>query len=231
MAKTLDELELRTLIDPNATPPRAAAPFTDNARYLTSLDGFNIKRPAVPAHSFRAERDRALAPGTPTGLVPLDLSHTLGLGYPATTPFILSRYARIRAGETLDTAFRGQHGALSRDPRIGHHPDRERRDAPLGGGGHLLPARGRDAAPCRGGGRGALGQHQRAPARSSRSSGRRRRARARSGPPSTRWPRSGGGSCPSTWILAARRWPASRSTWGTSPWSRAAPRRRPSRSL
>ena len=106
MAKTLDELELRTLIDPNATPPRAAVAFTDNARYLTSLDGFNIKRPAVPAHSFRAERDRALAPGTPTGLVPLDLSHTLGLGYPATTPFILSRYARIRAGETLDTAFR-----------------------------------------------------------------------------------------------------------------------------
>ena len=106
MAKTLDEMELRTLIDPDATPPRSASPFTDNARYLTSLDGFNIKRPAVPAHSFRAERDRALAPGAPTGLVPLDLSHTLGLEHPATTPFILSRYARIRAGETLDTAFR-----------------------------------------------------------------------------------------------------------------------------
>jgi gentisate 1,2-dioxygenase len=105
MAKTLDEMELRTLIDPDATAPRAVSPFTDNARYLTSLDGFNIKRPAVPAHSFRAERERALAPGAPTGLVPLDLSSTLGLGYPATTPFILSRYARIRAGETLDTAF------------------------------------------------------------------------------------------------------------------------------
>jgi gentisate 1,2-dioxygenase len=105
MAKTFDGMELRTLIAPDATAPRAVSPFTDNARYLTSLDGFNIKRPAVPAHSFRAERDRALAPGAPTGLVPLDLSSTLGLGYPATTPFILSRYARIRAGETLDTAF------------------------------------------------------------------------------------------------------------------------------
>jgi gentisate 1,2-dioxygenase len=105
MAKSLDQMELRTLIDPDAAPPRTASPFTDNARYLTSLDGFNIKRPAVPAHSFRAERDRALAPGAPTGLVPLDLSATLGLGYPATTPFILSRYARIRAGETLDTEF------------------------------------------------------------------------------------------------------------------------------
>jgi len=32
MAKTLDEMELRTLIDPDATPPRSASPFTDNAR-------------------------------------------------------------------------------------------------------------------------------------------------------------------------------------------------------
>jgi gentisate 1,2-dioxygenase len=106
MAKTLDELELRALLDPHGATPRAASPYTENARYLTSLDGFNIKHPAVPAHVFRAERDRALAPSAPTGLVPLDLSPILGLDYPATTPFILSRYARIRAGETLTTAFR-----------------------------------------------------------------------------------------------------------------------------
>jgi gentisate 1,2-dioxygenase len=54
---------------------------------------------------FRAERNRALAANTPTGLLALDLSSTLGLGYPATTPLILSSYARIRAGETLATAF------------------------------------------------------------------------------------------------------------------------------
>jgi gentisate 1,2-dioxygenase len=106
MAKTLDELELRALLDLPAPAPRAPSPYTENARYLTSLDGFNIKHPAIPAHVFRAERDRVLAPGAPTGLVPLDLSTTLGLGYPATTPFILSRYARIRTGETLATAFR-----------------------------------------------------------------------------------------------------------------------------
>ena len=106
MAKTLDELELRALLDPEAPAPRAPSPYTANARYLTSLDGFNIKHPAIPAHAFRAERDQALDPGAATGLVPLDLSTTLGLGYPATTPFILSRYARIRAGETLTTAFR-----------------------------------------------------------------------------------------------------------------------------
>jgi gentisate 1,2-dioxygenase len=105
MAKTLDELGLRALLDADSAAPRSPSPYAANARYLTSLDGFNIKRPDIPAHVFRAERDRALAPETPTGLVPLDLSRELGLGYPATTPFILSRYARIRAGETLATAF------------------------------------------------------------------------------------------------------------------------------
>jgi gentisate 1,2-dioxygenase len=106
MAKTLDELELRTLLDAESTVPRGSSPYEANARYLTSLDGFNIKRPPIPAHMFRAERDRALAGDTPTGLLPLDLSSALGLEYPATTPLILSSYARIRAGETLSTAFR-----------------------------------------------------------------------------------------------------------------------------
>ena len=106
MAKTLDEIELRALLDPDATATGAPSPYTANARYLTSLDGFNIKRPAIPAHAFRTERDRALDRSAATGLVPLDLSATLGLGYPATTPLILSRYARIRAGDTLSTTFR-----------------------------------------------------------------------------------------------------------------------------
>jgi len=106
MAKTLDEMELRALLDPHPAAPRAPSPYATNARYLTSLDGFNIKHPAVPPHAFHTERDRVFDPGAPTGLVPLDLSATLGLGYPATTPFILSRYARIRPGETLETHFR-----------------------------------------------------------------------------------------------------------------------------
>lgn len=106
MAKTLDELELRALLETDSTAPRAPSPYTENARYLTSLDGFNVKRPAIPAHVFRAERDRALAPGAPTGFVPLDLSAALGLDHPATTPLILSRYARIRGGDTLSTTFR-----------------------------------------------------------------------------------------------------------------------------
>jgi gentisate 1,2-dioxygenase len=126
MAKTLDELELRAFFDTDSTAPGAPSPYTENARYLTSLDGFNIKRPAIPAHVFRAERDRALSPGAPTGLVPLDLSATLGLDYPATTPFILSRYARIRAGDTLTTTFRAStelchviHGSGTTTPADG----------------------------------------------------------------------------------------------------------------
>jgi gentisate 1,2-dioxygenase len=103
MATTLDDLTLRRLIGGTEAGP-APTPYTAQARYLTSLDGFDIKRPRVPAHVFLEERDRALGPG-PTELIPLDLSARLQIEGPATTPLILSRYARIRDGETLATAF------------------------------------------------------------------------------------------------------------------------------
>ncbi|PYM62722.1 MAG: hypothetical protein DMD79_10290 [Candidatus Rokuibacteriota bacterium] len=106
MAKTVDEQELRALIGIGATPERAPSPHAANARYLSSLDGFNIKRPPVPAALFLAERDRALDPRTPTGLIALDLADRLGLPYPATTPLVLARYARIRSGERLATELR-----------------------------------------------------------------------------------------------------------------------------
>ncbi len=106
MAKTVDEMELRELLGLEAEPTRAGSAHAANARYLSSLDGFNVKRPPVPPQVFRAERDRALAPETPTGLVPLDLSGRLEIDCPATTPLVLARYARIRAGESLTTAFK-----------------------------------------------------------------------------------------------------------------------------
>jgi len=84
---------------------RIETPYSQRALYYSSADGFNIKRPPVPAHVFRAERDRALDPSSPTGLLPLDLSPELEIGFPATTPLILARYARIRAGEHLATCF------------------------------------------------------------------------------------------------------------------------------
>jgi gentisate 1,2-dioxygenase len=84
------------------------APETDYSRralYYSSADGFNIKRPPVPARTFTAERDAALAPSGPTGLVALDQRHELGVDFAATTPLLLARYARIRAGEKLATRF------------------------------------------------------------------------------------------------------------------------------
>lgn len=106
MAKTLDEMELRALLGIDAEPSPTASPYTVNARYLSSLDGFDIKRPPIPPHVFLAERARALSAPSSTSLITLDLSRTLNINFPATTPLILSRYARIAAGDTLTTEFR-----------------------------------------------------------------------------------------------------------------------------
>jgi gentisate 1,2-dioxygenase len=90
---------------------RVETPYTQRARYYSSLDGFNIKKPAIPAHAFVAERDRAFDPAAPTGLIPCDLSRTLEIGFPVTAPLVLARYVRIRAGERLATRFAAS-GAL-----------------------------------------------------------------------------------------------------------------------
>jgi gentisate 1,2-dioxygenase len=84
---------------------RLETPHSQRARYYSSADGFNIKNPRVPAHLFVVERDRALDRRTPTSLIPLDLSGRLDVEFPATTPLILARFARIRAGEALRTRF------------------------------------------------------------------------------------------------------------------------------
>lgn len=88
--------------------PAAAAdtPCTRRARYFDSSNAFALKYPPVPCHQFLAERDRALDPASPTGLIPLDLSAPLGLEFPATTPLIMTYYARARAGEQLATRFK-----------------------------------------------------------------------------------------------------------------------------
>jgi gentisate 1,2-dioxygenase len=107
MTRTLAHTDLRALLGVDAAgPPPPATPHQAEARYLTSLDGFDIKRPPIPPHVFLAERERALDPGAPTGLIPLDLSPALGLEGPATTPLILSRYARLRPGDRLVTDLR-----------------------------------------------------------------------------------------------------------------------------
>ncbi len=90
-------------------PQRAAAPRSAaeaRGRFFNTGNGFNVVNPPVPDHLFTAEPTRALDPATPTGLIPCDISGILGCPFPATSPLVLASYARIRAGETLDTDFR-----------------------------------------------------------------------------------------------------------------------------
>ena len=70
--------------------------YAERARYVPVEKGFNITRPAIEPMAFVSHMARAFADDTPTSFIPLDLSETLGTTYPATTPFMLIRYSRIR---------------------------------------------------------------------------------------------------------------------------------------
>jgi quercetin dioxygenase-like cupin family protein len=83
----------------------AQTPYARRARYHIAENGFAFQFPAVPIHKFLQERDVAFDAATPTGLVALDTSAILKTAYPATTPTILCRYVKIRAGERLSTTF------------------------------------------------------------------------------------------------------------------------------
>ena len=87
---------------------RAAMPKTTaeaRALYFNTGNAFNIKLPEVPDLSFTDEPARALSKDTPTGFIACDRARELGTSYPATTPLVLARYARIRAGESLAARF------------------------------------------------------------------------------------------------------------------------------
>lgn len=87
-------------------PQRPSAPRSkpeSRAVYFNSGNAFMRQFPAVPDESFTAEPARALQADTPTGLIACDSSKALECEFPATTPLVLARYARIRAGEKLET--------------------------------------------------------------------------------------------------------------------------------
>ena len=87
---------------------RASAPKSKaeaRALYFNTGNAFNLQLPPVPDESFTAEPAKALHRDTPTSLIACDRSKGLGCDFPATTPLVLARYARIRAGETLETNF------------------------------------------------------------------------------------------------------------------------------
>lgn len=84
-----------------ASQTSSDTPFTRRARYFSDENGFMFRWSEVPVRQFLAERDRAFDSNTATGLIALDTSDGLGTKYPATTPVLLLRYVRIRAGEEL----------------------------------------------------------------------------------------------------------------------------------
>jgi gentisate 1,2-dioxygenase len=75
------------------------------ALYHIPGEAFDRNLADVPAHLFAEEQRRALGPGTPTGLIPMDLWSALGTAYPATTPAMLARYVVVRAGDGLTHHF------------------------------------------------------------------------------------------------------------------------------
>ena len=87
------------------TRAETQTPYASRARYHTSENPFTFGYPEVPARQFLAERDRAFDPATPTSAIALDAAGDLGSPYPATTPTLLCRYVKIRAGEQLRAVF------------------------------------------------------------------------------------------------------------------------------
>lgn len=82
-----------------------ASPAQARGRFFNTGNGFNVQLPPVPDRIFADEPARALHPATPTGLIACDISADLASAFAATTPLVLARYARIRAGESMTTDF------------------------------------------------------------------------------------------------------------------------------
>jgi gentisate 1,2-dioxygenase len=90
---------------PAQRPSNPATAAQARGRFFNTGNAFNVQLPPVPDHLFTAEPVAALDPRAPTGLIACDLSQQLACPFPATTPLVLARYARIRSGETLTTEF------------------------------------------------------------------------------------------------------------------------------
>jgi quercetin dioxygenase-like cupin family protein len=101
-----DDRRPRTIAEMPAQ--KAGAPKSraqERGRFFNTGNAFDVKLPPVPDHTFTAEPARVLDRDTPTGLIACDISATLGCAFPATTPLVLARYAKIRAGEELHARF------------------------------------------------------------------------------------------------------------------------------
>ena len=102
-APVVDAIDMADM--PVQLPAAPASPAGQRARFFNSGNAFNVKLPPVPAHTFTREAAAALADQAPTGFYPCDQSSSLGCPFPATTPLMLARYARIAPNETLAADF------------------------------------------------------------------------------------------------------------------------------
>ncbi len=82
----------------------AMSRYAERARYICNENGFDFACPPVPARQFLAERARACDGASGTGAIELDASDALSTAWPATTPTLLCRYLKIRAGDTLQAS-------------------------------------------------------------------------------------------------------------------------------
>lgn len=82
---------------------------TSNAQQATRFverDNYYLQaQPDFAAHAFIDEMRTAFDPQSPTGFTLLDYRAALDCEWPATTPVMLARYARLRPGETLVSEF------------------------------------------------------------------------------------------------------------------------------
>lgn len=80
--------------------------YQSRAVYDDPANAFDFELPHVPRRQFVEERDRAFDPAVGTCLIELDASDVMETNYPATTPSILARYVKIKAGEGLVSDFK-----------------------------------------------------------------------------------------------------------------------------
>jgi hypothetical protein len=118
-----DDAQRRTIAEMPAQHPSApASPAQARGRFFNTGNAFDVKLPPVPDHLFTDEPIAALAADTPTSLIACDISRELACPFPATSPLVLVRYGKIRAGETLHTDFaapRPRHGLrVRRTPEV-----------------------------------------------------------------------------------------------------------------
>ena len=82
-------------------PNKSASVYAQRARYVCNENGFAFSYPPVQARQFLAEREWAFDQDAASGMLDLDASNALGTAYAATTPSLLCRYIKVRAGDRL----------------------------------------------------------------------------------------------------------------------------------